>query len=93
MNRLFSILCGVIMILDVVVVCELAYKGWFAPTVEVSAAYTVKNGDTIWDICNELYIPKDNSETFNEFVYRNSDEHGYLIHSGQSLVITNRLYK
>lgn len=82
-----------VMIAAVFTIGHMTYKSFFAPTAEISASYTVKQGDTMWGICNDMYITKDNAECFNEFVCKNVEANGHKLQAGDVVVITNKIYK
>ena len=66
---------------------------WLRPVKTVTAVYTVAAGDTLYGICNEAYITKNNSECFNQFLDSNYRKNKRLLQPGDTVVITNRLYQ
>ena len=66
---------------------------WIRPVQNVTATYTVAAGDTLFGICNEAYITKNNSECFNQFLDSNYRSNKRQLQPGDIVVITNRLYK
>lgn len=69
------------------------YKAFFRERAEINVQYVVRPGDTMWNICDEFYITKNNVECFNEFVHRNTKRNGSLIHAGDIVTISNRVWK
>ena len=67
--------------------------GWLRPVQTVTATYTVAAGDTLYGICNDAYITQNNSECFNQFLDSNYRQNKKLLQPGDTVVITNRLYK
>lgn len=66
---------------------------WIRPVTVVTNTYTVAAGDTLYGICNEAYITKNNSECFNQFLDSNYRSNKRQLQPGDTVVITNRLYK
>ena len=81
------------LILGTYVIGKEVHNTFFAPTHDVTTHYTVKDGETLWEICDKYYIVENNTECFNEYVYRNMDANGSNLHAGDIVKITNRLYE
>lgn len=69
------------------------YNTFFRASEEIPKQIVVQLGDTMWGICVDNYISKNNAETFDQFFYRNVKKNGSDIFPNQTVVITNRVWK
>lgn len=93
--RTFTVLLFIAcLVMGVFTVGDMAYKACFAAKQTITTTYTVKAGDTWYDICNDHYIVDDNVDCFNEYWYRNMRDNGNRnLQPGDVVVITNEIYK
>lgn len=76
----------------IIALCVFAYDA-FRPIKTVTTHYRVQSGDTLYSICNDAYIVENNAECFNEFLDSNYKTNNTRLFIGDSVIITNKIYK
>ena len=64
------------------------------PTETIVKAHVVRQGDTMYNICDRYYIVKDNKESFNEMWHRVMRENSNkrILDIGDIVWVTNKVY-
>ena len=65
----------------------------YRPIETVVTERRVFAGDTLYEICNDAYIVENNAECFNAFLQSNYDANKSDLQIGDTVVITNKIYR
>lgn len=63
------------------------------PIESIVTYHRVYSGDTLYEICNDAYIVENNAECFNAFLQSNYDANKSDLQIGDTVVITNKIYR
>lgn len=65
----------------------------YRPIETVVTERRVFAGDTLYEICNDAYMAENNAECFNAFLDSNYRANKSDLQIGDTVVITNKIYK